>query len=120
MVDLVIGTIGRQLGRTADRDPLVGVFGVDDGDGRPRVPSKVALFRSTDRRVERHDTIVGVHPDDRVVRRTVLPKRRGGTDVRVLGNEVTLLLCELGHLSLLGSRWTETASEVSLFPRWPF
>src|SRR5882672_11503572 len=99
MVDLVVSTLGRQLGEAADRDPLVGVFRVDDGDRRPRVPAEVTLLRTTDRSVERDDTVLGIHPDNRVVRGTVLPEGRRGGDVRVLGDELALLVSELGHLT---------------------
>src|SRR5215468_5705516 len=116
-VDLFVGALGGDLDRAADRDPLVGILGVDDGDRGLRVLPEVALLRSPDRGVERDDAVFGIDPDDRAVRRSVGPDRRHGADVRVLADELAVLLRQLGHLSLLdrssdGKRCRPTASSL--------
>src|SRR5207237_5678706 len=91
-------------GGAADRNPLVGVVGMDDGDRRARVIAEISLLRPPDRGVERHDAVLGIDPDDRAVRRAVRPQRRHGADVGILGDEPALLVCELGlSASFVGS-----------------
>src|SRR5436305_14481643 len=96
-VDLLVRALGRDLDRAADRNPLVGVLRIDDGDGGVRVLPEVALLGPADRRVEGDDAVFRVHPDDRAVRRAVRPDRCHCPDVGVLGDERALLLRQLGH-----------------------
>src|SRR5207244_1691912 len=113
-VDLPVGALGRHLGAAADRDPLVGVLGVDDDQRDARILLEVTRLRASGRRVERDRAVVlHVDPDDGRVRRAVLAERRDDADVRVLQELLLLLVeccgCRHGSSSSLDTRFTVLA-----------
>src|SRR4051812_39222764 len=76
------------------------------------------LLRAADGGVESDAPVLGVDPDDRVVRRAVLPQGCRGTDVGIRCDELALLVCELRHRILLGSL-DGNAFRRSVLPRPP-
>ena len=57
---LRIGTVGRQLGASVDRDPLVGVARIDHEQCGTRVVLEICRLLPAERGVERRDAVLDV------------------------------------------------------------
>src|SRR4029077_7621079 len=82
-VDLLLRPVGRELGTTVYRDPVVEVRrGNEDGDAR--IALEVPRLRPSVGGVEGHGVAVALHPDDGALRRAVGTKCRADAEVRLV------------------------------------
>jgi len=71
LVNVLIGSLVREFGLAADDERVVAVRGIDDCNRHIGVCPHVAWLRPSFRGVDEDVPVVGVHPDDSLVRRPI-------------------------------------------------